>query len=101
MRHNFYLATNKITKESWNFLELILNSLFFSLNITADFVKTCYLDQPGFVNCSTHAVQNLFNQLPIGVPEIELESLDPLYVPKVKVIKQILFYYYVKNWNSC
>lgn len=38
-----------------------------------------------FVNCSTHAVQRLFDELPNGVPSIDLAPLDPLFLPRVKV----------------
>lgn len=38
-----------------------------------------------FVNCSTHAVQRLFDELPNGVPSIDLTPLDPLFLPRVAV----------------
>lgn len=38
-----------------------------------------------FTNCSTNAVQILFNEIPKGVPEIGLDKLDPLYVPVISV----------------
>lgn len=38
-----------------------------------------------FVNCSTHAVQRLFDELPNGVPAIDLSPLDPLILPRVNV----------------
>ncbi|XP_018562542.1 uncharacterized protein LOC108904454 isoform X2 [Anoplophora glabripennis] len=40
-----------------------------------------------FVNCSTHAVQILFNEIPKGVAEIGLEKLDPLYVPMISILQ--------------
>ncbi|XP_056644323.1 circadian clock-controlled protein daywake-like isoform X1 [Diorhabda sublineata] len=40
-----------------------------------------------FINCSTHAVQQLFNQIPKGVPEIGLQVLDPLKIPVLNVIQ--------------
>lgn len=43
-----------------------------------------------FINCSTHAVQSLFNEIPKGIPAIDLEVLDPLLVPRLDVsIKNI------------
>ncbi|XP_048517648.1 uncharacterized protein LOC109534591 isoform X2 [Dendroctonus ponderosae] len=40
-----------------------------------------------FVNCSTHAVQTLFNEIPKGNEDIELQILDPLKVPFVKILQ--------------
>lgn len=40
-----------------------------------------------FVNCSTHAVQRLFEEIPNGVKAIDLDPLDPLKIPRVKVSK--------------
>lgn len=59
--------------------------IIFTFGLLADYVKTCYKNQPGFINCSTHAVQFLFNEIPKGEPAIGLEPLDPLYVPRIKV----------------
>lgn len=42
-----------------------------------------------FINCSTHAVQKLFDEFPNGIPSIDLSPLDPLILPRVKV-----------SWNS-
>ena len=53
--------------------------------VAADYVKTCQIRQPGFVNCSTLAVQRLFNAIPAGIDEIGLAPLDPLKVPIIKV----------------
>ncbi|XP_065170545.1 protein takeout-like [Atheta coriaria] len=52
-----------------------------------DYVKTCNINEPNFINCSTHAVQLLFNELPRGVPEIGLEPLDPLRVKRIKILQ--------------
>lgn len=53
----------------------------------AAFVNTCYMKDPNvdFVNCSTHAVQKLFDEFPNGIPAIDLSPLDPLILPRVKV----------------
>ncbi|XP_044259736.1 uncharacterized protein LOC123008153 [Tribolium madens] len=52
-----------------------------------DYVKTCFKNQPGFINCSTHAVQALFNAIPRGEPRIGLDPLDPLKVQKIKILQ--------------
>lgn len=53
----------------------------------ADYVFTCYMKDKDndFVNCSTHAVQRLFEEIPNGVKAIDLDPLDPLKIPRVKV----------------
>nr|CAI5821749.1 unnamed protein product [Callosobruchus analis] len=53
------------------------------------YVKTCKIKEPRevFVNCSTHAVQELFNYIPKGVPEIGLQTLDPLQVPVINILQ--------------
>lgn len=51
----------------------------------AEYVTTCQIKKPEFINCSTNAVQKLFNAIPSGVPEINLDPLDPLKVPLIKV----------------
>ncbi|XP_044758025.1 uncharacterized protein LOC123316115 [Coccinella septempunctata] len=55
--------------------------------VQPDFVKTCVKDDPGFINCSTHAVQILFNKIPEGLPEIGLPPLDPLHLDEIKILQ--------------
>ncbi|KAK9881031.1 hypothetical protein WA026_014374 [Henosepilachna vigintioctopunctata] len=52
-----------------------------------DFVRTCLKNDPGFINCSTHAVQVLFNKIPEGLPEIGLPPLDPLKLDRLTVLQ--------------
>lgn len=52
-----------------------------------EFVKTCYKLKPAFANCSTHAVQALFNEIPKGLPEIGLPPLDPLKLDAIKILQ--------------
>ncbi|KAL3276724.1 hypothetical protein HHI36_012094 [Cryptolaemus montrouzieri] len=52
-----------------------------------DFVKTCVLHDPNFINCSTHAVQILFNKIPDGLPEIGLPPLDPLKLDRLQILQ--------------
>jgi len=59
------------------------------LTTQPDYVKTCPIDKPNFINCSTHAVQLLFDRIPSGVPEIGLEPLDPLKVPIIKILQGV------------
>lgn len=42
-------------------------------------------EKSSFINCSTHAVQELFNEIPKGVPAIGLDPLDPLKVERINV----------------
>ncbi|CAG9769220.1 unnamed protein product [Ceutorhynchus assimilis] len=58
-------------------------------DVQPDFVKTCMITKTReeFVNCSTHAVQILFNEIPKGVEHIGLQVLDPLHVPYVKILQ--------------
>lgn len=51
------------------------------------FVKTCARTDPDFEDCSRDAVQQLFNALGPGLPEIGLESLDPLKIPKIRILQ--------------
>ncbi|XP_023026765.2 circadian clock-controlled protein daywake [Leptinotarsa decemlineata] len=59
------------------------------LNKQPDYVKTCQIKDPKDVlaNCSTHAVQALFSEIPKGVPDIGLEVLDPLKVPELSILQ--------------
>ncbi|XP_060524232.1 uncharacterized protein LOC132700735 [Cylas formicarius] len=54
-----------------------------------EFVKTCMITKPKeeFINCSTHSVQILFNEIPKGNKDIGLQVLDPLKVPFVKILQ--------------
>lgn len=45
-----------------------------------------------FINCSTYAVQELFNEIPKGIPEIGLEVLDPLEVPIINVSQTFIVF---------
>ncbi|XP_028129004.1 uncharacterized protein LOC114325203 [Diabrotica virgifera virgifera] len=53
------------------------------------FVKTCMIKEPRniFINCSTNAVQELFNEIPKGLPEIGLQVLDPLQLPILNILQ--------------
>ncbi|KAK9754941.1 Calponin family repeat [Popillia japonica] len=53
----------------------------------AHYVTTCQIKKPDFVNCSTNAVQKLFDEIPSGIPEIGLDPLDPLKVPIIKILQ--------------
>lgn len=70
-------------------MDCVIQQLVFNYQycVLADFVKTCMITRPKaeFVNCSTHAVQTLFNEIPKGNEDIGLQILDPLKVPVVKV----------------
>ncbi|XP_066150498.1 circadian clock-controlled protein daywake-like [Euwallacea fornicatus] len=59
------------------------------LETQPDFVKTCMITKPWdeFVNCSTNAVQHLFSEIPKGNKDIELQVLDPLQIPAVKILQ--------------
>ncbi|GJQ83213.1 hypothetical protein Trydic_g18237 [Trypoxylus dichotomus] len=52
-----------------------------------EYVSTCEIRRPDFVNCSTDAVQKLFDAIPSGIPEIGLDPLDPLKVPIIKILQ--------------
>ncbi|KAG6450672.1 hypothetical protein O3G_MSEX006716 [Manduca sexta] len=52
-----------------------------------DFVKTCLKSDPDFEDCSRVAVQQLFNALGPGLPEIGLPPLDPLKIPKIRILQ--------------
>lgn len=79
-----------IIKEKREWLILVRFSLNFCapfsvFKILAHYVTTCQIKKPDFVNCSTNAVQKLFDEIPSGIPEIGLDPLDPLKVPIIKV----------------
>ncbi|RZC38061.1 takeout [Asbolus verrucosus] len=57
------------------------------LDTQPDYVRTCYKKDPNFINCSTHAVQVLFDAIPKGEPAIGLDPLDPLHIPKIKILQ--------------
>ncbi|CAK1600798.1 unnamed protein product [Parnassius mnemosyne] len=52
-----------------------------------DFVKTCYKSDPEFDDCSKEAVQQLFKALGPGLPEIGMVALDPLKIPKIRILQ--------------
>ncbi|KAI8422678.1 hypothetical protein MSG28_006449 [Choristoneura fumiferana] len=52
-----------------------------------DFVKTCFKSDPEFDDCSRQAVQQLFNALGPGLPEIGMAPLDPLNIPKIRILQ--------------
>ncbi|KAJ8927698.1 hypothetical protein NQ314_019806 [Rhamnusium bicolor] len=66
-----------------------LHHVYGFLDKQPDYVKTCMIKQPKevFINCSTYAVQDLFNEIPKGVPAIGLDKLDPLYVPVINILQ--------------
>ncbi|XP_023954809.2 uncharacterized protein LOC112058318 [Bicyclus anynana] len=51
------------------------------------FIRTCFKGDPEFDDCSKDAVQNLFNALGPGLPEIDLPSLDPLNIPQIRILQ--------------
>lgn len=52
-----------------------------------NFVKTCFKKDPEFEDCSKEAVQNLFNALGPGLPEIDIPTLEPLHIPKIRILQ--------------
>ncbi|XP_004929462.1 circadian clock-controlled protein-like [Bombyx mandarina] len=52
-----------------------------------DFVKTCLKSDPEFDDCSRDAVQKLFDALGPGLPEIGMPPLDPLNIPKIRILQ--------------
>ncbi|XP_072938877.1 circadian clock-controlled protein daywake-like [Epargyreus clarus] len=52
-----------------------------------NFVKTCLKSDPEFDDCSKQAVQQLFDALGPGLPEIDLPALDPLNIPKIRILQ--------------
>ncbi|KAI4458915.1 hypothetical protein MML48_6g00006193 [Holotrichia oblita] len=71
------------------FLQLVLciNPVISIITEKPEYVTTCQIKKPDFVNCSTNAVQKLFNEIPSGIPEIGLDPLDPLQVPIIKILQ--------------
>ncbi|XP_026732537.1 circadian clock-controlled protein-like isoform X1 [Trichoplusia ni] len=51
------------------------------------FVKTCYKRDPEFEDCSREAVQQLFNALGPGLRDIGMQPLDPLKIPKIRILQ--------------
>ncbi|XP_054280527.1 uncharacterized protein LOC128998428 [Macrosteles quadrilineatus] len=48
------------------------------------FTEPCYRDSPEFNSCIKRALQGLIPKLSkVGIPELELESIDPLKVPEM------------------
>ncbi|KAK3912599.1 Protein takeout [Frankliniella fusca] len=69
-----------------------------------DFLKTCFMDAPGFSQCSKESVQGLFDKLSVdfvsgscreelthtyvpGMPEIGIVPMDPLNVTEVRIFQ--------------
>ncbi|CAH2108488.1 unnamed protein product [Euphydryas editha] len=52
-----------------------------------NFVQTCLKSDPDFEDCSKVAVQQLFNALGPGLPEIDLPPIDPLNIPKIRILQ--------------
>ncbi|RVE52967.1 hypothetical protein evm_002444 [Chilo suppressalis] len=59
----------------------------FMFSSLADFVKTCTRSDPEFEECSRTAVQQLFSALGPGRPEIGMQPLDPLKIPKIRILQ--------------
>ncbi|CAG9578953.1 unnamed protein product [Danaus chrysippus] len=51
------------------------------------FINTCMKSDPDFDDCSRDAVQQLFNALGPGLPEIDLPPIDPLNIPKLRILQ--------------
>ncbi|KAG5881282.1 hypothetical protein JTB14_028661 [Gonioctena quinquepunctata] len=82
------MLKSKKLETSSKFLRVVQDNHDFC-SISADYVKTCNIKDPRdvFVNCSTNAVQSLFNKIPEGVPEIGLQVLDPLKVSQLNILQ--------------
>ncbi|XP_041988012.1 uncharacterized protein LOC121739585 isoform X2 [Aricia agestis] len=52
-----------------------------------DFIKTCLKSDPNFDDCSKESVQRLFNALGPGLPDINLPPIDPLNIPKIRILQ--------------
>ncbi|KAM3963654.1 protein takeout [Aphomia sociella] len=51
------------------------------------FIQTCMRSDPDFDDCSKQAVQKLFDALGPGLPEIDMPPLDPMKIPKIRILQ--------------
>ncbi|XP_014245600.1 circadian clock-controlled protein-like [Cimex lectularius] len=54
-----------------------------SVNATPAFIKPCRKDDPDINGCLKHAFDHLRPYLSKGIPEIKLQSIEPLKIPKM------------------
>lgn len=53
---------------------------------SADWLQTCQIKDPNFVECSTESIQKLFRKLVTGVEGLaEVETIDPMKLAKIKI----------------
>ncbi|XP_026762157.2 circadian clock-controlled protein daywake-like [Galleria mellonella] len=52
-----------------------------------DFIQTCLKSDPDFDECSRQSVQKLFHALGPGLPEIDVPPLDPMKIPKIRILQ--------------
>ncbi|XP_053612600.1 circadian clock-controlled protein daywake-like [Plodia interpunctella] len=69
------------------FVTIVLSSASAYFKTKPSFIKTCLKSDPEFDDCSRDAVQSLFNALGPGLPEIGLPPLDPLKIPKIRILQ--------------
>ncbi|XP_059055436.1 circadian clock-controlled protein daywake-like [Achroia grisella] len=52
-----------------------------------NFIQTCLKSDPDFDDCSRQSVQKLFDALGPGLPEIDMPPLDPMKIPKIRILQ--------------
>ncbi|GLV43637.1 uncharacterized protein CBL_07036 [Carabus blaptoides fortunei] len=53
----------------------------------SDWLKTCHKQDKNFTDCSTIAVQGMFNKLRTGIPEVRLPPAEPLKIDKIEILQ--------------
>lgn len=55
--------------------------------ISASYIKICNQSDPRLGACIRNSIISLKPYLIKGIPEIDVPSLDPLYVPEIKILQ--------------
>ncbi|CAH0722884.1 unnamed protein product, partial [Brenthis ino] len=51
-----------------------------------DYIKVCKRDQATIDNCVWNAIENLRPQLVSGIPELNVPSIEPFYIPEIVAV---------------
>lgn len=52
-----------------------------------DWLRTCHKQDTNFTDCSTIAVQGMFDKMRTGMPEIRLPPTEPLHIDKIEILQ--------------
>lgn len=62
---------------------IFMNSVLF----LADFIKVCHRNDPKISNCVKNSVHNLRQYLKNGIEDLNVPSLEPLYIGELNILE--------------